>query len=151
MKSLVLTIVGVAILSQTRSNAAVSSVTYIPSAQVTAAFDKGMPMLETPGYKIHASRREAPGMAEVHTRDTDIIYVLQGTATIITGGDAVDPKMTATDEFRGSGIKGGESRQLSKGDVFVIPNGVPHLFKETSNPFLYYVVKATAPAAGGTE
>ena len=43
-------------------------------------------------YKIHASRREGPGMAEIHTRDTDIAYVLQGSATLVTGGTAVDVK-----------------------------------------------------------
>lgn len=135
---------------QVGSQTAPSPVTYIPAAQVAAAFDKGMPMLETAGFKIHASRREGAGLAEIHTRDTDILYVLEGTATVVTGGEAVEAKTTAPDELRGSTIRGGESRQLVKGDVFVIPNGVPHLFKETSNPFLYYVVKATASVAGGT-
>ena len=40
-------------------------------------------------------------MAEVHARDTDIIYVLEGSATIVTGGQVVDGKTTATDEIRG--------------------------------------------------
>jgi quercetin dioxygenase-like cupin family protein len=137
--------------SQAGSRAASSPVTYLPAAQVTAAFEKGMPLIETDGYKVHASRREGPGMAEIHTRDTDIIYVLQGTATIVTGGDAVNAKMTADNELRGTSIAGGERRLLTKGDVFIVPNGVPHLFAETSNPFLYYVVKATAPKTGGTQ
>lgn len=127
------------------------AVTFLPAASVDAAFAKGVPMLETPGYKIHASRREAPGMAEIHTRDTDILYVRQGTATVVTGGEVVDAKTTGPDELRGVSIRGGEKRQLSPGDVMVIPNGVPHQFVETSNPFLYYVVKATSSAAmGGT-
>ena len=85
-------------------------------------------------------------MAEIHTRDTDIICVLQGSATIVTGGTAIDAKMTAQDELRGVDITGGESRQLTKADVLVIPNGVPHRFTQTSQPFLYYVVKATTPS-----
>lgn len=129
---------------------AASATTVITAAQVSAAFDKGMPLVETGGYKVHASRREAPGLAEIHVRDTDIIYVLEGTATIVTGGDAVAAKPIAEDELRGTSIAGGETRRLSKGDVVIVPNGVPHQFTETTNPFLYYVVKATAPAAGGT-
>ena len=43
-------------------------------------------MIEVGDYKIHASRREGTGMAEVHTRDTDIAYVLLGSATLVTGG-----------------------------------------------------------------
>ena len=54
--------------------------TVINSNKVAAAFAKGMPLLETSEYKIHASRRDAPGVAEIHTRDTDIIHVLEGSA-----------------------------------------------------------------------
>ena len=118
-----------------------SQVTYLGADQVRAAFAKGMPMVEVGDYKIHASRREGPGMAEVHTRDTDIAYVLQGSATLVTGGTATNLKPTAAEELRGSGIVGGETRKLEPGDVVIIPNGIPHWFKEVSAPFLYYVVK----------
>lgn len=121
-------------------------VTFIGSARVAEAFEKGAPLVEVDAYKIHASRREAPGQAEVHVRDTDIIYVLEGSATFVTGGTVVDGKTTARDEIRGSEIRGGETRQLVKGDVMVVPNGTPHWFKEVQGPFLYYVVKVTGPA-----
>jgi glc operon protein GlcG len=124
-----------------RAQADDSRVTYLGSAQVKAAFAKGVPMVEVGDYKIHASRREGPGMAEVHTRDTDIAYVLQGSATLVTGGTPSDLKPTAAEELRGSGIVGGEARKLEPGDVVIIPNGIPHWFKEVSIPFLYYVVK----------
>jgi mannose-6-phosphate isomerase-like protein (cupin superfamily) len=119
--------------------------TYLGAARVSAAFDKGMPLVETAGYKVHASRREAPGKAEVHLRDTDIIYVLDGTATVVTGGDVVDGMALpeSADEIRGAAIRGGVSQRLAKGDVFIVPNGVPHQFTEVQAPFLYYVVKAT--------
>jgi glc operon protein GlcG len=118
-----------------------SKVRVIQRDQVAAAFAKGMPLVEVGDYKIHASRREAAGMAEVHTRDTDIAYVLQGSATLVTGGTAVDLKSIGPEELRGSGIRGGETRSLQPGDVVIIPNGIPHWFKEVSTPFLYYVVK----------
>jgi mannose-6-phosphate isomerase-like protein (cupin superfamily) len=118
-----------------------ASVTYLRSDQVKAAFSKGMPMIEVGDYKIHASRREGPGLVEVHTRDTDIAYVLQGAATVVTGGTAVGLKSIGPEEFRGSEIKGGETRELAVGDVIVIPNGTPHWFKTVKAPFLYYVVK----------
>ena len=92
-------------------------------------------------YMVHASRREKPGQAEIHTKDADVIYVLQGSATFITGGEAVDAKTTAPDELRGSSIRNGQTRQIAKGDVIIVPHGVPHQFLEVTNPFLYYVVK----------
>jgi len=118
-------------------------VTYFGDAQVRAAFDKGSVLFnQGRSYMVHASRRERPGMAEIHTKDADIIYVLDGTATLVTGGTAVDAKTIEPDELRGSAISGGEPRELKKGDVMIVPAGVPHWFKEVSNPFLYYVVKA---------
>jgi len=118
-----------------------ASVRLIGHDQVEAAFAKGVPLIEVGDYKIHASRREGPGMAEIHTRDTDIAYVLRGSATLVTGGTAVGVKEIGPEELRGTAIQGGETRQLQVGDVVVIPNGVPHWFKEVQAPFLYYVVK----------
>jgi mannose-6-phosphate isomerase-like protein (cupin superfamily) len=120
-------------------------VTYLDAPEVEAAFAKGMPLLETASYKIHASRREAPGEVEIHEVDTDIIYVLDGKATIVTGGEMLDGKTTATSEIRGSSIRGGETRTLAKGDVMVVPSGTPHWFREVEGPFLYYVVKVPRP------
>jgi glc operon protein GlcG len=128
--------------------AAVSSpssvpVSYFDSKQVRAAFDKGSVLFnEGQSYMVHASRREKPGMAEIHNKDADIVYVLDGKATLVTGGTALNVKTVEPDELRGSAIEGGETRQLQKGDVLIVPAGVPHWFKEVSNPFLYYVVKA---------
>jgi glc operon protein GlcG len=127
--------------------AAVSSgpaaVTFFDAAKVRTAFDQGAVLFDQgESYMVHASRREKPGMAEIHTRDADIVYVLDGAATLITGGTAVDAKVTEPDELRGSSISGGETRQLKKGDVIIVPAGVPHWFKEVSNPFQYFVVKA---------
>jgi glc operon protein GlcG len=118
-----------------------SRVTTIREERVSAAFARGTPLIEVADYKIHASRRDGPGIAEVHARDTDIAYVLEGSATLITGGRAVDLQPVAAEELRGRAIEGGETRELVKGDVVVIPNGVPHWFKEVKAPFLYYVVK----------
>ena len=113
------------------------------SADVTAAFAKGMPLVENEQFKVHASRREKPGMAEVHHQDTDIIYVLEGSALLVTGGTVVGGKDTGPGELRGASIDNGESQRISKGDVIIIPAGIPHWFKEVSGPLLYYVVKVS--------
>jgi glc operon protein GlcG len=119
-------------------------VSYFAKSKVDAAFTKGSVLFDGSdgrNYMVHASRREKPGQAEIHTKDADVIYVLEGTATFITGGDAVEAKTTAPDEFRGTSIRGGQTRQIAKGDVIIVPRGVPHQFMEVTNPFLYYVVK----------
>jgi glc operon protein GlcG len=120
-----------------------TKITFIDSNKVAAAFAKGMPLLENSQFKVHAGRRDAPGIPEIHTRDTDIFYILEGAAVFVTGGTAVDAKPIAPDELRAKEIKGGESRRISKGDVITIPNGVPHWFKQVDAPLLYYVVKVS--------
>lgn len=123
--------------------AGIAPVRFFPSQDVDDAFAKGAVLLDgrDGNYMVHASRREKAGMAEVHAKDADVIHVLQGKATFVTGGKVVDGKSTAADEVRGASIEGGETVQLTKGDVIVVPAGTPHWFKEVDAPFLYYVVK----------
>jgi quercetin dioxygenase-like cupin family protein len=119
-------------------------VRYFSASQVSAAFEKGAVLFDGSGganYMIHVSRREKPGMAEVHVKDADLIYVIEGSATFVTGGQVVDGSAIAADEIRGASIRDGLTRRLAKGDVIIVPKGTPHQFAETSNPFLYYVVK----------
>jgi glc operon protein GlcG len=119
----------------------IPKVTIFPAAKVNKAFEKGMPLIEIDNYKIHASHRDGPGVVEVHTKDTDIIYVLEGTATFVTGGTVVEGKNIEAEEIRGKDLKGGETRTITKGDVIVVPHGIPHWFKEVNGPINYYVVK----------
>jgi uncharacterized protein GlcG (DUF336 family) len=125
------------------------AVSHVESAAVAAAFTRGAPLLEVEEYKVHASRRDGPGMAEVHELDTDIIHVLDGAAVLVTGGEMKDRKELARGELRGSSIEGGEARRLAKGDVIVVPRGTPHWFREVAAPLTYYVVKVSAPATRG--
>src|ERR1044071_8508523 len=65
---------------------------FFDNTQVSASFSKGAVLLDgtNRNYMVHTSRRDQPGQAEVHALDTDIIYVMQGTATFVTGGTAVN-------------------------------------------------------------
>jgi glc operon protein GlcG len=137
-------------MSSTINDAAVQTAqapTFIDGQKVSAAFAKGMPLLETPGYKVHASRRVEPGQAEIHTLDTDVIYVVDGSATLVTGGKAIDSKTIAPNEIRGRRIEGGQEHHIGKGDTVIIPNGVPHQFTAVTGELRYFVCKPTALAA----
>ena len=135
----------IALAGATAFEAAIKSptapVTHLPAKQVSQAFVKGMPLARGVNYKVDASHRDEPGVVEVHTRDTDLIYMLEGTATLVTGGALIDAKAIEPEEIRGRESRGGESRTITKGDVVVIPNGTPHWFKEVNGPINYYVVK----------
>jgi glc operon protein GlcG len=123
---------------------AVQQPTFVESKKVADAFAKGIPLLETAGYKVHASRRVEPGRAEIHTLDTDVIYVVDGSATLVTGGNVPDAKPIGPNEIRGSKIEGGQEHHIGKGDVVIIPNGLPHQFSAVTGELHYFVCKPTA-------
>ena len=112
--------------------------------RVAAVFARGGGvLLDTNNFKIQVGRRSGPGVVELHERDSDIFYILEGTATFVTGGAATEMQTTTPGEVRGKAITGGEEHHLAKGDIITIPSGVPHWFKETSTPFDYFIVKVT--------
>ena len=97
-----------------------------------------------------ADIRYKPSNVEVHMKDTDIMYVVKGSATIVTGvkldGIVKDYKLAngspaPKDEIRAANIVGGDARNLSAGDMIIIPNGVGHQFTKVDGPFMYIVVK----------
>jgi mannose-6-phosphate isomerase-like protein (cupin superfamily) len=133
--------------SQPSSPPPSSGVKILSGADVRAAFEKGSPILtkDRNNYWVLAGRRDKPGQSELHEKDLDIFYVLQGSATFITGGKMVEGKTTAPGEVRGTAIEGGETHTLSKDDVVIVPPGIPHWFKDVQGLFLYYVVKVQQP------
>jgi mannose-6-phosphate isomerase-like protein (cupin superfamily) len=72
-----------------------------------------------------------------HTGYTAVVYVVSGAATMVVGGSA---KTAAPDKFGGQFIQGGESRRISKGDVFIMPPDTIHWYKNVEPPFRYIEV-----------
>lgn len=124
---------------------AMAPVSVFPKADVDAGFAVGGILIgDAPdrGYQVHTSRRNQAGEVEVHGVDTDVFYVLSGSATLVTGGRMVGGREIGPNEQRGTSIEGGTTRRIGKGDVVVIPAGTPHWFKEIDGPVTYYAVKA---------
>ena len=109
--------------------------------KVDSVFARGGALLLNNRYKVQSGRRVTSGPAEIHTYDTDIFYVLTGSATFVTGGTAEEVTNIGPGEAHAKSITGGTERHLSKGDVIIIPKGVPHQFTQVDGPFTYFVVK----------
>lgn len=118
-----------------------SGVTYVDHDKVNAALAKGGSLVTAPDLTVSCAHREKAGEVEVHEKETDVIHVLDGDATFVTGGAVVGGKTTKPGQIRGTEVKGGQSQHLSKGDVVVVPAGTPHWFKEVPKSVSYYVVK----------
>jgi mannose-6-phosphate isomerase-like protein (cupin superfamily) len=117
------------------------TVTYVDHEKAA----KGGTLATAPDLSVSINRRTGAGQVEVHEKETDTFYVLDGEATIVTGGTMVGGKVSRPGQQLGTGINGGETRHLVKGDVMVIPAGVPHWFKEVPKEINYYVVKVIKP------
>jgi uncharacterized protein GlcG (DUF336 family)/mannose-6-phosphate isomerase-like protein (cupin superfamily) len=128
---------GVAAFEKTQQ----AKVSFVPRSQVDAGFLKDAALVTDSSYRVNASRRDGPGEAEVHLSETDIFYVLDGSASFVTGGELVEPRNVSPDEMRARELRGGEERRITRGDVITIPRGVPHWFRQVDAPFTYYVVK----------
>jgi glc operon protein GlcG len=123
-----------------RSNGAA----FFARSDVDRKFETGGLLLDAARYKLDAGRRDAPGEVEYHERTVDVMRVVQGEATVVTGGEMIDAREVAAGEVRARAIDGGMKHQLAEGDVLAIPNGVPHQVVDVSDPFLYFVVKVEA-------
>jgi mannose-6-phosphate isomerase-like protein (cupin superfamily) len=86
--------------------------------------------------------RSRDGGGELHKDYADLFYILEGHATLITGGDVVDAKTTAPGEIRGASVKGGSQQELRAGEVVHIPAGTPHqMLVASGDTVTYFVVK----------
>lgn len=120
---------------------AAGGVTYVGHDKVSTALAKGGPLVTAPDLLVSGSHRDKAGQVEVHEKETDVIHVIDGEATFVTGGTMIGGKTTKPGQMLGSDIKGGETHHLTKGDVIVVPAGTPHWFKEVPKSVSYYVVK----------
>lgn len=122
-----------------------SGVTYVDHDKVNAAFAKGGALASGPDLLVSGNHRDKAGEVEVHEKETDVIHMIEGEATFVTGGTMVGGKTTKPGQMRGTDIKGGTTQHLVKGDVIVVPAGTPHWFKEVPHGVSYYVVKVLKP------
>ena len=78
------------------------------------------------------------------TNMTEILYILEGSGTLITGGTIPDARPPARPggNFTGTRIEGGTSRHVGPGDVVFTPGRTPHLWQNLESDMRYLVFRA---------
>src|SRR5204863_7710715 len=71
------------------SNGSTNGAVFFHQRNVQDKFATGGLLLDAGAYKLDAGRREAPGEVEYHAHTVDVMHVVDGTATVITGGEMV--------------------------------------------------------------
>jgi uncharacterized protein GlcG (DUF336 family) len=130
--------------SRAASGTGVQDAVLITADELEEKFREGGLLVDTARYQVDAGRRTATGSVEYHAAVVDVLRVVRGSATVVTGGTLRAPREVAPGELRAESIDGGTGRVLHEGDVLVVPAGVPHQFVDVSDPFLYFVTKVVA-------
>ncbi len=73
----------------------------------------------------HDKKRDT-AEAESHDASDDVYYVLEGSAQLTLGGRLESPREISTGEWRSQSIVGGQTFEIKKGDLIVVPRGTPH-------------------------
>jgi mannose-6-phosphate isomerase-like protein (cupin superfamily) len=92
----------------------------------------------TDQYRINVIRRTQSGAPLTHAGNTELHYIIEGSATVVTNGKVV----------RGSGgatVEGGVSRRVTKGDVILVPADTPHWYKDVDGAVTYLEVRFVVP------
>lgn len=124
------------------------AVTFVGHEQVMAALggkSHSETLVKASDLLVMGAYRAQNGQVEVHDKETDVFYIVEGEATLITGGKMLGGKVTSPGQWRGTRIEGGEAHHMEKGDVMVIPAGIPHWFKSVPHTVSYFVVKVLKP------
>ncbi len=143
--SLILAALAVTGALVTAQSGAAPGATYVAADKVTAALAAGGPLVTQSDLLVQGSHRNAAGQVEVHEKQTDVLYIVDGQATFVTGGTMVGGRSSGTGQMLGNSITGGTTQVLKKGDVIVVPAGMPHWFKEVPGQVSYFVVKVLKP------
>jgi mannose-6-phosphate isomerase-like protein (cupin superfamily) len=144
MKRLIALAITLAAVVVLKADGVPTVVTYVPHDKVTSTMAKGGQIVNDKGLVILANRRGA-GEVEVHAKTNHVFIIVEGEATLVTGGTLVNPRQTAPDQTRAVSVTGGEAHHLSKGDVITIPAKTPHWFKEVPTQTIAYYAINTEP------
>ncbi|MBV8902917.1 MAG: cupin domain-containing protein [Acidobacteriia bacterium] len=86
------------------------------------------PILRLAPYAANLEYRASVGPAAVHEKEAEMFYVIDGSATLVTGGKLVNESRTNAENLTGTAIEGGNPRAVAKGDFIVVPENTPHWF-----------------------
>ena len=85
-------------------------------------------MIQLAPYNVSLEYRGAVGPAAVHETEAELFYVIDGSATLVTGGKMTADATRNGPNLTGKGIEGGTSRKVAKGDFIMVPENTPHWF-----------------------
>ena len=135
--------------------------TYTSAADITAMIAKAKSerkenqpivtqrILALAPYNANMEYRASVGPAAIHEKEAEMFYVIDGSATLMTGGKLTNEKRTNAENLTGDGIEGGKTQSISKGDFVIVPENTPHWFSAINGTvvLMSFHVPRPVPAA----
>ena len=159
-------LIGLSLLAATlpalaRAADAAAVQTYMSNPQIMGLIDKARadrkgdaPMVAEPilllaPYRAQLEYRPGNAPAALHEKDAELMVVLQGAGTIVTGGKLVDEKRSNANNLSGESISGGAAQTVAVGDMLIVPANTPHQVIPTGGaPIVLMTLHVPQPAAG---
>ena len=114
----------------------------LAKANASAAGMKTSAISNTDQYRVNIVHRDRAAGALAHAGNTELLYILEGSGTIVTGGTIVPAA-----DGKPASIANGISQAFAKGDVVIVPPGSAHWFAKLDAPVTYLEVRWVAPAS----
>jgi mannose-6-phosphate isomerase-like protein (cupin superfamily) len=86
-------------------------------------------------YRVQFEYRTGTTPPSLHKGQSELIYVIAGGCTLVTGGTLVDAKTNGAN-MSGTAIKGGTPRKITKGDYVLVPTDTPHWYTDVQGEFI---------------
>jgi mannose-6-phosphate isomerase-like protein (cupin superfamily) len=99
-------------------------------------------------YSINLEYRATAGSAAVHEKEAELIYVIDGSGTLTTGGELVGERRTNSANLVGTAIQGGSAQTIGKGDFMIVPEGTPHQVSAVNGVLILMSFHVPRPVPG---
>ena len=90
-------------------------------------------------------REDVPQAAALHEKEAEVFYVIDGSGTMVTGGQLAGESRTNAENLTGTGIEGGDTQNVAKGDFFIVPENTPHWFSKINGTLVLMSLHVPRP------
>ncbi len=116
--------------------------------QKSPTINSVQPVAVSGPYRVLLEYRTGLTPPTVHHGQTELVFVLQGNATLVSGGHltGIQPPRPGATTDTGTGIDGADKSQvLAKGDVLLVPAETAHQFQDVKGEFVIISVHMFMP------
>jgi len=117
--------------------------------QKSPSINSVQPIITLAPYRVQLEYRTGLTPPTIHHGEAELIYVIQGNATFMTGGTltGILPTRPGSTTDSGTGISGATPRKLAQGDYVMVPPDTAHQFQGVQGEFVIMSVHLPMPQA----